>query len=148
LPLPVQFHVAQQVARLAVGHVRPDRADIADHVEPRQEPRILKDETRRGGLRGGTAGHLDPAVEITVDPGDNPQKGGLADARRADQGQNLTRLHIDAQALEQRLRGTVEPFGTDIHPQLYALRHPRTLASTRRITRYSNAITTAMKAIV
>ena len=65
-------------------HVLLDRA-------PRQQPRLLEHHAERA-----VGGQLDAALEIAVEPGDDPQQRGLAAAGRPDQRGDLAAARLNA----------------------------------------------------
>jgi len=74
----------EQCGKLALAGVwRGDTHVLLDRA-PRQKPRLLEHHAQ-----GAVGGERDVAVEIAVEPGDDPQERGLAAARRANQRGDL-----------------------------------------------------------
>src|ERR1700722_299797 len=69
---------------LGVAGLRRRDPDVLLDAAPRQEARLLENETEPPRREG----HL--AVEIAIETGDDLQKRGLAGARRADEGRDLS----------------------------------------------------------
>src|SRR5262245_52381863 len=95
------------VSGLLVGVLRPAQAvsDVLLYVQVGEERVTLEDGVDRA-LVGRRLGHID-AVEqdLTVggllEPGEHAQRGGLAAARGAEQGEELARLDLEVDAVDR-----------------------------------------------
>ncbi len=91
-------------AALGPGQVGEAEADIAGHVEPGQQARLLEDDAHaRMGRADRLAVDRDGARARVVEPRDQPEQGRLPAARAADQRDDLALLDRQVDARE-RLR--------------------------------------------
>ena len=125
-----------------------DGAQIVECRQPRQQARVLQHEAGHRRVTGGDIVDQDLAVEVGIDAADHPEEARFADAGSADERDYGVRRDVEAEVAEQRHRAGGEALVADADAYAWAGRHRRTLRSSGRITRYSNARTTRMNAVV
>jgi hypothetical protein len=109
-------------AGLGLAHVleAQPKGDVVGHVQEREQGVALEDGVDLALVRRG-AGHVDPvkqnaAVGGLLEPGDQPQGGRLAAARRTEEGEELAPGHVQVDPVD---RGHVlEPLDQPDQPDL------------------------------
>ena len=92
--LPLRHLVVAQAEREVVvhGHVRVERVRLEDH----------RDVTRSGcNVVDDTAADQDPATRHVLEPGEHPQRGRLAAARRTDEDEELAVRDLEREIVDR-----------------------------------------------
>ena len=143
--LPCRVLEADEVQQLfdAFASLTPGRPsresefDVLGEGPPRQQPRLLEGDC--GALVGvgdGRAAELDPAAARSIQTADQSEKSGLATARRADDGDDLTGCDVEGDPAQHLSRPVTEreraPDGVQLHGCRGAGR-PRSARRCRRV---------------
>ena len=108
---PGEADELERLRRLAVALLLADLAllepvrDVVEHRHVREQRVGLEDRVDvalvRGDADGGAAADLDLALGRLVEAGDHPQRRGLAAAGRAEQREELARLHLEVDVVDR-----------------------------------------------